>query len=413
MELQVTVQLDGMDVPCGTLYTNVRRGQQSASFVYDRSYILRKDAFEISPDLPLGEATVHTTGEPLFLAFEDCMPDRWGRNLMLRAERSAARENKQAARTLWEGDYLVGVSDVARQGALRVWSECVALAPNEVGVPRETDLPKLLAQADLAAKDMDADVRELLMAGSSLGGARPKASVIGKRGQLCIAKLPKADEGALEDVCAWEHVALVLARRCGIETPGARLVRLPKGQSNRALLVLDRFDREGTVRIPYLSGMSAVQGVDGGSYSYLELVDFLEWIGASPTKDIRQLWLRLLFSCAIGNTDDHMRNHGFLRSAEGWNLAPAFDINPTEGDGEKYLSCAADFDERLAVPQTALDVCEEFRMRHSDAVLAAKNMARELAAWRRIATADGISRGSISRMESCFEAAIKRLGSCR
>ena len=177
--------------------------------------------------------------------------------------------------------------------------------------------------------------------------------------------------------------------------------------------MLDRFDREGTKRIPYLSGMSAVQGVDGESYSYLELVDFIEWGGASPTKDIQQLWLRLLFSCAIGNTDDHMRNHGFLRSEEGWSLAPAFDVNPTEGDGEKYLSCAADFDERLAVPQTALDVCEEFRMRHSDAVLAAKNMARELAAWRRIATADGISRGSISRMESCFEAAIKRLGSCR
>lgn len=413
MELHVTVQLDGMDVPCGTLYTTVHRGQQSASFAYDRSYILRKDAFEISPDLPLGEATIHTNGEPLFLAFEDCMPDRWGRNLMLRAERRAARENRRTARSLWEGDYLVGVSDVARQGALRVWSEGVALAPDEVGVPRETDLPRLLAQADLAARDMDADVRDLLAAGSSLGGARPKASVVGEHGRLCIAKLPKADEGALEDVCAWEHVALVLARRCGIETPNARLVRLPKGQSERALLVLDRFDRKGTKRIPYLSGMSAVQGVDGGSYSYLELVDFLEWGGASPTKDIRQLWLRLLFSCAIGNTDDHMRNHGFLRSDEGWSLAPAFDVNPTEGDGEKYLSCAADFDERLAVPQTAIDVCEEFRTRRSDAVLAAKNMARELAAWRRVATADRISRGSISRMESCFEAAIERLGRCR
>ena len=413
MELQVTVQLDGMDVPCGTLYTNVRRGQQSASFVYDRSYILRKDAFEISPDLPLGEATVHTGGKPLFMTFEDCMPDRWGRNLMLRAERRAAREGKRTARSLWEGDYLVGVSDVARQGALRVWSKGVALAPDEVGVPRETDLPKLLAQADLAATDMDADVRDLLMAGSSLGGARPKASVVGEHGQLCIAKLPKADEGAMEDVCAWEHVALVLARRCGIETPNARLVRLPKGQLERAILVLDRFDRKGAKRIPYLSGMSAVQGVDGGSYSYLELVDFLEWNGASPTKDIRQLWLRLLFSCAIGNTDDHMRNHGFLRSDAGWNLAPVFDVNPTEGDGEKYLSCAADFDERLAVPQTAIDVCEEFRTRRVDAVLAAKNMARELAAWRRVAIADGISRGSISRMESCFEAAVERLGACR
>ena len=341
------------------------------------------------------------------------MPDRWGRNLMLRAERRAARDAGRAARTLWEGDYLVGVRDVARQGALRVWSKGTPLATDEVGVPRETDLPNLLAQADLATRDMNADVRDLLQAGSSLGGARPKASVIGEHGQLCIAKLPKADEDATEDVCAWEHVALVLASRCGIKTPRSRLIRLPKRQSARALLLLDRFDREDTRRIPYLSGMSAIQGVDGGSYSYLELVDFLEWGGARPTEDIRQLWLRLLFSCAIGNTDDHMRNQGFLRVSEGWILAPSFDVNPTEGDGEKYLSCAADFDERLARPQTALDVCEEYRMTKANAIVAARRMAQAIANWRSVDATDGISKTSVSRMESCFETAVERLRACR
>ena len=409
MELAVTVQLDGEDISCGTLSTHVRRGRQSASFTYDRAYLLRKDAFDISCDLPLKDETIRTTGTSLFGAFEDCTPGRWGRDLWLRAERKAAREEGRAERTLWEGDYLVGASDMARQGALRIWDGGTPLARDEADVPRETELPKLLAQADLASQDMDADVRDLLRAGAYLGGARPKVSVIGERGQLCIAKLPKASEGSMEDACAWEHVALVLAERSGIKTPRSRLVRLPKSQSERAVLVLDRFDRVETRRIPYLSGMSAVQGTDGGDYSYLELVDFLERTGARPTEDIRQLWLRLLFSCAIGNTDDHMRNHGFLRLSEGWVLSPAFDMNPTTGAVEKYLSCAADLDERLAVPQTAIDVCEEYRMTRSDAIGAARRMARALGGWQRVAEADGISKASIARMESCFEAAVARL----
>ena len=148
MELDVTVQMNGEDVPCGKLYTSVRRGHQSASFTYDRSYLLRDDAFALSPDIPLGEATVHTVGTPLFQAFEDCMPDRWGRNLMLRAERNAARAEGRAARTLWEDSFLIGVDDMARQGALRLWEGGTALSSKGLGVPREVDLPRLLAQAD-------------------------------------------------------------------------------------------------------------------------------------------------------------------------------------------------------------------------------------------------------------------------
>ncbi len=413
MELDVTVQMNGEDLPCGKLYTSVRRGHQSASFTYDRSYLLRDDAFALSPDIPLGEATVHTVGTPLFQAFEDCMPDRWGRNLMLRAERNAARAEGRAARTLWEDSFLIGVDDMARQGALRLWEGGTALSSKGLGVPREVDLPRLLAQADLAARDMDADVRDLLQAGSSLGGARPKATVAGRHGELYIAKLPKASEDATDDVCAWEHVALVLAQKCGVVVPRTKLLRLPGSDAGRSLLLLERFDRMGAMRIPYLSGMSAIQGKDGGDYSYLELVDFLEREGAQPTEDIRQLWLRLLYSCAIGNTDDHMRNHGFLRTRAGWVLSPAFDVNPTEGDGEKYLSCAVDFDERLALPQVAIDVCGEYRLTHTRAIESARGMADVLERWLRVAEADGISQTSISRMASCFESAVKRLRMCK
>lgn len=409
MEFEVTVQLDGRDVPCGRLYTHVRRGQESASFSYDSAYLMRSDALALSPDLPLGAGSIHTAGKSLFDAFEDCMPDRWGRNLMLRAERSQARNKHRVARALFEGDFLAGVSDTTRQGALRVWVDGVAIAEQGVGVPREVDIPHLLAQADLAAENMDADVRDLLRAGSSLGGARPKASVTNEQGALCIAKFPKADESLLEDTSAWEYVALTLARRCGITVPRVRIVRV----AGRSVLILERFDREDERRIPYLSGLSAVQGADGGDYSYLELVDFLEQEGASPTEDIRELWQRILFSCAIGNTDDHMRNHGFLYAGSGWRLSPAFDVNPTPGDHEKYLRCAIDFEERLAVPESALYVCDYFRLTRSEAVARAHVMAQDLLAWKRVASSAGISKGSIEHMESCFDSGIERLRALR
>jgi serine/threonine-protein kinase HipA len=404
MEYGVTMQLNGCDVPCGRLFVNATRGKERSSFVYNESYLSRNDAFAISPDLPLGQATQHSVNGPLFAAFQDCMPDRWGRSLMQRAERLAARQEHRTARTLFEGQYLAGVSDVARQGAIRVWKANTPLASSN-GVPREVDLPRLLTQADLAAQDIDADVRDLLQAGSSLGGARPKASVRDEHGHLCIAKFPKADESHLEDTCAWEHVALTLAKQCGLSVPSARLIRI----AGRGVLILSRFDRRGDERIPYLSGMSAVQGTDGGDYSYLELVDFLEQEGARTASDVRQLWKRVLFSCAIGNTDDHMRNHGFLRARDGWMLSPLFDVNPTPGNGDKYLSCAIDFDEQLAHPSAALDACEEFRMKKGEAKREAHAMAKALGAWHRIAVADGISNASIARMQSCLEAGISRL----
>lgn len=333
------------------------------------------------------------------------MPDRWGRNLLMRAERNVARIDHRTARALYESDLLGGVSDLTRQGALRVWKDGVAVAEQEGGVPQEIDLPRLLDQADRATKDMDADIRDLLRAGSSLGGARPKASCVDTRGALHIAKFPKADETLVDDICAWEHVALVLAGRTGIEVPASRLIRV----GGRALLLLERFDRAGARRIPYLSGLSAVQGADGGDYSYVELAEFLESEGEAPSRDISQLWLRILFSCAIGNTDDHMRNHGLLRGSGGWRLAPAFDVNPTPGDQEKYLSCAIDLDERLAVPSAAVAACELYRVIPAHARAEACRMARVLSGWRRLARQDGISKASIERMSTCFEAGISRL----
>lgn len=254
---------------------------------------------------------------------------------------------------------------------------------------------------------MDADIKDLLAAGSSLGGARPKASVRDEAGCLGIAKFPKVDEDSVDDVGAWEYVALQLMSRCGINVPSSRLMRI----GGRSVLLMRRFDREGDSRTPYLSGLTAVQGVDGGRYSYLELVEFLEAWGARPHADLPELWLRALFTCAIGNTDNHLRNYGFLREGTGWALSPAFDVNPTPGDEAKYLNTGLDFDVREADPRVALSVCEYFRLGAPEAKRRALAMAEVLKGWRSVARSCGISEASIERMRSSFEAGIARLRS--
>ena len=408
MEYGVTVQIDGRDVFAGTLYAHVRRGVESASFRYDVSYLSDGRAFPLAPDMPLIDGTVHTQGKSMFRAFGDCMPDRWGRSLMLREERRRARGEGRAARTLFEHDYLAGVSDAARQGALRIWAAGSPVA-DVGGVPREVRIPDLLRAADRAAADLDADVGDLVAAGSSLGGARPKASVVDEGGALNIAKFPKPEELPAEDVCAWEKTALDLAALSGIRVPVSRLLRV----GGRSVLLVRRFDREGSRRIPYLSGLTAVQGDDGGSYSYLDLVSFLEEEGGAPESDIRELWRRILFSCAIGNVDDHMRNHGFLREGAGWRLSPAFDVNPTPGDNPKYLRSAIDYDHDEADPGAAVAACEWFRMGHGEAVAEARSMSSKLKRWRKVATANGISKASQDYMASCMESGIDRLAAVR
>lgn len=357
MELDVTIQLGGEDVPVGRLFTHARKGMESASFSYDADYIAREYAFPLAPDMPLMPGSIHTQGAALFRVFEDCTPDRWGRGLMVRSERALAREEGRTARSLLEGDLLVGVSDYARQGAIRLWSHGTALSQGSQGVPREVSIPALLAASDRAATDMDADIHDLVAAGSSLGGARPKASVIDEHGRLAIAKFPKAEESVLEDVAGWERTAAQLAERCDIRVPATRILRV----ANRSVLLTERFDRLDDRRIPYMSGLTAIQGTDGRSYSYLDLVDYLEQEGSHPEEDIQELWRRILLSCALGNTDDHMRNHGLLWDGVGWRLAPMFDVNPTMGDNPKLLSTAIDYEVR--------DADQRARWRHASTIV--------------------------------------------
>lgn len=399
MRCEVTVQISGADILAGTLFTYARRRVESASFSYDASYVAHPHAFAISPDLPLSQGTFHSEQGRLFGAFEDCMPDRWGRSLMLRAESDRARKEGVVPRTLLERDYLLGVDDEARQGALRFWIDGAAQSSDSSGVPHEVRIPDLLKESDSFQNDSLADIHDLLSAGSSLGGARPKASIRDERGVLHIAKFPKKNEGLQGDTCAWECAMLDLLRKLGVQAPHTRLIRV----RGRSVLMLERFDRDGDVRIPYLSGLSAIQGQDGGEYSYLELVEFIEEHGSCPEHDLPELWRRILFSCLVGNIDDHMRNHGFLRKGRGWVLSPVFDVNPTPGSGPKQLSCAIDFNRFDADPRVAIEACDYFRVSKDEAKAEHSRMLRALSGWRLEARRKGISAASMDRMASAFD----------
>jgi serine/threonine-protein kinase HipA len=328
----VHVDLQGVSHLAGRLWTRSKNGRESATFEYDSRWLERADRFSLQPVLKAGPGPFHTIpGKALFGSLTDSAPDRWGRVLMRRAERLRADHEGSTPRTLTEIDYLLRVNDESRQGALR-FSETEGgefLAQGERKIPPLIELHHLLSAAERVTEDTesDEDLRLLLAPGSSLGGARPKASVRDVNGHLSIAKFPSKIDDA--DVVAWEAVALTLAGKAGIETPEWRMENV----GGKRVLLLRRFDRSGTprhpVRIPFLSAMSMLDAHDNERRSYLEIVDALRQHGAAFKDDARSLWRRIVFNILISNTDDHLRNHGFLYAgAEGWRLSPAYDMNP-------------------------------------------------------------------------------------
>lgn len=404
-ETFVYVALGENDRLVGRLWTRVRRGRESATFQYDDAWLEDPERFALEPALTLGPGAHHTAaGRTNFGALGDSAPDRWGRALMGCAERRLARSEDRAPRTLTELDYLLQVSDRSRQGALRFKAEPDGPFLGEAeanAVPPLIELPRLLAASDRVVLDEDDDalLALLLAPGSSLGGARPKASVVDMDGALAIAKFPKHDDDI--DVVRWEAVALTLAERAGIDTPAWRLER----PDNRSVLLVRRFDRRGTYRVPYLSAMSMLGANDGDQRSYLEIADALRQHGASATVDRQALWRRIVLSVLISNTDDHLRNHGFLYDGTaGWRLSPAFDLNPVPIDLKpRFLATAIDLEDNAASIELALSVADHFALDADAARAVAKDVANTVADWRRVAAELGLERSAIERMSSAFE----------
>ncbi len=323
---------------------------------------------------------------------------------MRRAEARRARSLDEIPRTLGEADFLLGVNDEARQGALRFADESGGpfLAPDETrAIPPLVELPKLLSAAEhfLDEDETAEDLRILLAPGSSVGGARPKASVLETDGQLAIAKFSSRDDE--HNVVAWEAVALTLAEKAGVLVPSWRMINV----SEKPVLLIRRFDRIGNIRVPFLSAMSMLQAKDNDTHSYLEIADALRQYGADPSKDLAQLWRRIVFGILISNTDDHLRNHGFLYERhKGWRLSSAYDLNPTPVEIKpRILTTTIDLNDGTASLDLALSVLKDFRLSQDEAKAIMKEVGIEVAKWRDVAQTLGLNKAEIDRMVSAFE----------
>jgi serine/threonine-protein kinase HipA len=401
----VVVQIADEQLLAGRLWSHRRRNTESATFAYDAGYLAGRTAYELDPALPLVAGQQQTpTGRAIFGAFSDCAPDRWGRRLINRAEEHRVRdEGEGAPRHFGEIDYLLGVRDDLRQGALRFRDPRTGLylAPEQAGVPHLLELPKLLGASERLERDEATaeELRALLRGGSSLGGARPKAHVVAADGRIAIAKFPSvaADEW---DVIRWEHVALRLARAAGIRTPHSVLHPV----DGKPVLVIDRFDRFDSRRLGYVSAMTMLEATDGDDGSYLDIAEVIEEHSPAARADLRELWRRVAFSILIRNTDDHLRNHGFLReSTAGWSLSPAFDLNPDPRPGPKYLTTAIDYATTEARIDVLFDVAAMFRLRDEEAGAILSEVTEATSRWRDVAADAGLDAVATGRMARAFE----------
>ena len=322
---------------------------------------------------------------------------------MRRRERRQAEVEERRPKTLQETDYLIGVSDQTRLGALRFgWEGDEEFqAPSTSGVPGTIELGRLLSasQRIINGEETDEDLLLVFAPGSSLGGARPKASILDQNNDLSIAKFPKNDDDY--SIERWEAIAFELAQRSGIRTAAHQVQHV----GGKPIFISRRFDREGEIRIPFMSAMAMTQHADREEASYLELVDVISENGANPKDDRRELFRRVAFSILVSNTDDHLRNHGFLRRGnDGWSLSPAYDINPTPEDKKpRILTTLIDYHEGTCSIELLRSVAEEYSIKLSDADTIINEVANVTIQWKEVANKYDAPNSEIRQMSSAFE----------
>lgn len=404
-KILVYISLSNENYFVGTLWSHFNRGRETSDFEYSKDWLKNPKAFSLEPALFLGAGKqVNPRQTPLFGSFGDSAPDTWGRILMRRYEAQIAKDENRNPRTLNEIDYLLYVNDYARQGALRFRTEDnndFLFPGNLKSIPPLVNLTKLLAATEKVVdfEERNSDLQLLLAPGSSLGGARPKASVIDKDGNLCIAKFPKKDD--YTNNVLWEAVALTLAKNCGLNVQEWSLHKAGK----KNVIVLKRFDRNGNTRIPFLSAMSMLNAIDNDSqtHSYLDIADVIRQNGATPKEDLKELWKRIVFSILISNTDDHLRNHGFLYVNEaGWKLSPLYDVNPS-CDNKNVLSTYITETDNSQSLDLALEVCEYFEISIENAKTIISDMKNKIKNWKTVAKQFGLSKSEIDKMEVAFK----------
>jgi serine/threonine-protein kinase HipA len=404
--VEVTVEIDGQELVAGTLWVHEQRAE-TATFRYSDFYLTSPVSYDLDPALPKSAGVFQSPpGKPLFSAFADSAPDRWGQNLMRREERERAAAAKSTPRSLRSADFLLSVRDDVRQGAIRFRHPGTRdyYSTHRNAVPRLIELSRLLHTVDHLGNDVDSrDLRDLIDAGSSLGGARPKAAVIDMSGRLAIAKFPRSESDDW-DVAGWEEVELRLARRSGLAVSDSRLSAV----SGRHVLIVNRFDRSAGRRTGFASALTLLEATDGEQRSYLEIAEVVERHSPTPTSDLRELYRRIIFSILTGNTDDHLRNHAFLRRGRGWALSPAYDLNPNPNRPDR-LSTAIDLDDTKADIETVLAVSSYFRLHLAEARSEVASVRDATSGWRSVAADLNLPHREIELMAEAFETDQRRV----
>ena len=396
------------DCKVGELWSHYTRGKESSDFEYSSEWLKSQKAFNISPELYLSNGKHSCTDKPIIGALSDCAPDTWGRMLMRRFERQKAKIENRAPKVLNEIDYLMLVNDFSRQGAIRLKEfgcNKFSFDSDIKSIPPLVDIKKLLDASNRFCEneEHEDDLKLLISPGSSLGGARPKASVIDEDENLCIAKFPKRTD----EFCRvlWEALALTLAKNCGLKVQDFKVIYVGK----TPVIILKRFDREKLKRIPFMSAMTMLKAVDNDSnlHSYLEIADGIRQNCVNVKADLKELFSRIIFSILISNTDDHLRNHGFLRlSDRGWSLSPLYDVNPNESPRDMLTTLVDEVSEAQDL-EVALNTSEYYDLSFKEAKEIALFQKQQIQKFEIIAKELKICRSEIDTMSYAFRYALR------
>jgi len=391
----------------GVLSAQQAKGKKAFSFEYDRNWLKTEQKFLLDPEIQLYGGPQYPNQKENFGIFLDSMPDTWGRTLMKRREAQLARERNEKPKTLYDIDFLLGVYDESRMGALRFKTDPNGdLLDNNktTSTPPWSSIRELQNAAANFENDKDNEevnkwLSVLMAPGSSLGGARPKANILDNDKSLWIAKFPSKTDTV--DKAAWEFLSYKLATNAGIKMAPCRIEKI-MGSHNT--FFTKRFDRENGERIHFASAMTMTGNnedtIRDNPASYLDIAEFISNQGANVEENLHQLWRRIIFNIAISNTDDHLRNHGFILTKEGWILSPAYDLNPSiDKDG---LALNIDMDNNALDFELARSIGDYFRLN----TLQMENIIQEViqvtSNWKAIATEIGISRAELEMMEKAF-----------
>lgn len=411
--LLVYADFEWMEKPqlVGVLGYESLRGSDSYSFEFDKDWLLKQGSLFLSADINNFPGPQYSKPEKdLFGCFSDALPDRWGRLLMNRREQIMAAEEKRPVRRLSSFDYLTGIDDFSRMGGFRFKESKDGDFINcekALRVPPLTDLRALVTASLEIEKSEESNqlpekkwIQQLIHPGSSLGGARPKAGVLDQNGRLCVAKFPSRNDDY--DVALWEHLSHVLAKNAGVHAAETCVVSTEK---KHHVLLSKRFDRtEDGRRKHFASAMTMLCLTDGSDAKtgngYLDIVDFILQNCCDVDANLRQLYRRVAFNIAIGNSDDHFRNHGFLLTSRGWTLSPAYDMNPTLNN---YQSLLINSNTNQSDLQVLLQSSEEYMIGKETARQIVTEVLEGIKPWRRIAARLGIVKREMDWFAQVFD----------